>query len=152
VVEIAEQHAQQIVVIALPLAVHSGELPPETEVDRIGDLQFIETAGDLPVPDARPLLYQTGGEGKVLVLAGEAVKGPGGAVQADGGMGIAVGGDQMDEPGEPGPGAGEKDVNGVVLCALKCVRSEADHQNAPFLCTQDTRQSIKNVEEKIKVF
>ena len=65
---------------------------------------------------------------------------------------VTVGGDQVDEPGEPGPGAGEKDVNGVVLCALHCVRSEADHRNAPFLCAQDTRQSIKNAEEKIKVF
>ena len=141
-VEVTGQRAQQIVVIALPLAVHSGELPPEAAVYRVGDLQFIETAGDLPVPDARPLLHQAGGEGKVLVSAGEAVKGPGGAVQADGGMGITVGGDQVDE----------KDVNGVVLCALHCVRSEADHRNAPFLCAQDTRQSIKNAEEKIKVF
>ena len=131
VVEIAGQRAQQIVVIALPLVVHPGELPPETAVDWAGDLQFIETAGDPPVPDARPLLHQAGGEGEVLVLAGEAVKGPGGAVQADGGMGITVGGDQVDEPGEPGPGAGEKDVNGAVLRALGCGRRRSGHQNAP---------------------
>ena len=41
--------------IALPLVVHPGELPPEGAVDWVGDLQFIETAWNLPVPDARPL-------------------------------------------------------------------------------------------------
>ena len=87
VVEIAGQRAQQIVVIALPLVVHPGELPPEAAVDWSETFEFIETAWNLPVPDARPLLHQASGEGEMLVLAGKAVKGPGGAVQADGGMG-----------------------------------------------------------------
>lgn len=38
-------------------------------------------------------------------------------------------------------------------CALWSVaEGEVDIKTPPFLCTQDTRQSIKNVEEKIKVF
>ena len=138
--------------IEFSLVVHPGELLPETAIDRIGDFQFVETAGDLTVSDAWTLLHQTGGEGKVFMFAGEAVKGPGAAVQADGSMSVTVRSDQVNEPGEPGLGASEKNVDGVRLGTLECVRSEAGHQNSPFLCTQDIRKSIKNVEKKIKVF
>ena len=110
-VDKAAQGAQQVVVVALPLAVHTGQPPPEPSVDILGYLQLIESAGHFQAPfRGGSLLHQSGGEGQMGVLPGKAVKGPIRPCQADGGVGVIVPGGQVDEPGKAGPGPGEKNI------------------------------------------
>ena len=52
------------------------------------------------------------------VFPGKAVKGTYGAVQSNGCMGIGIRSGQMDQTGKPGPGAGQKDVDGARLCGV----------------------------------
>ena len=89
-VEEAGEGTQQIVVVSLPLGVHSTDLPAEAGVYLWGDGQLIEAAGDLlPLgPELRTdlFLHQPGREGKVGVFPGKAVKGTYGAVQSNGCM------------------------------------------------------------------
>ena len=111
--EVAAQCTQQIIVVLLPTGVHGRKLLFQMVIGLGGDLQLTQAPGRLPTADGaavQPLLDQSGRQGKAGVQTTKAVKGAGGTVQTDGGMGVAVVGGQVNEPGKLGPGAGEENI------------------------------------------
>ncbi len=117
VVEVTGHRPQQIVVVAVFLRIHPVNLAAQPLIDRKGDAQCIETAGNLLSLglDLQTYLlhHQPRREGEARILPREAVKGAVGAVQADGGVGVAVIGGQMNQPGKPGPRAGQQNINAL---------------------------------------
>ena len=117
VVEVTGHRPQQIVVVAVFLRIHPVNLAAQPLIDRKGDAQCIETAGNLLSLglDLQTYLlhHQPRREGEARILPREAVKGAVGAVQADGGVGVAVIGGQMNQPGKPGPRAGKQNINAL---------------------------------------
>ena len=63
-------------------------------------LSSSEAAGYCPPAAGDLLLHQSGGEGKVFVFSGKAVKGSSGPIQPNRGVGIVVLGGQVDQPRE----------------------------------------------------
>ena len=119
VVEVTGHRPQQIVVIPVFLRIHSVDLTAQAVIDRKRNSQFIEAAGDLlsfGLDLQTDLLHhQPRRESEALILPGKAVKRAAGAIQADGGVGVAVVGDQVDQPGKPGPRPSEQDVDRLFL-------------------------------------
>ena len=101
-VKIAGERPKHTVMVLLPLGVHGLKLAAEGYVGILAHPQLIEAAGDRPPAAGDLLLHQSGGEGKVFVFSGKAVKGSSGPIQPNRGVGIVVLGGQVDQPGEPG--------------------------------------------------
>ena len=101
-VKIAGERPKHTVMVLLPLGVHGLKLAAEGYVGVLAHPQLIEAAGYCPPAAGDLLLHQSGGEGKVFVFSGKAVKGSSGPIQPNRGVGIVVLGGQVDQPGEPG--------------------------------------------------
>ena len=101
-VKIAGERPKHTVMVLLPLGVHGLKLAAEGYVGILAHPQLIEAAGDRPPAAGDLLLHQSGGEGKVFVFSGKAVKGSSGPIQPNRGVGIVVLSGQVDQPGEPG--------------------------------------------------